>query len=109
MVLRPEGAHRCRHGLGLPRGCPLVGVPRRGIDGGHVTGPGVPAPGSAEAVAERKKASVRKEAGHPFRVISRQVGHVKARYRGLAKNGSHLVTLFALSNLWMARRTLLAG
>jgi IS5 family transposase len=34
---------------------------------------------------------------------------VKARYRGLAKNGSHLVTLFALSNLWMARRTLLAG
>jgi len=34
---------------------------------------------------------------------------VKARYRGLAKNGSHLVKLFALSNLWMARRTLLAG
>jgi len=109
VVLRPEGAHRCRHGLGLPRGCPLVGVPRRGVDGGHVTGPGVQAPGSAEAVAERKKASVRKEAGHPFRVIGRQVGHVKARYRGLAKNGSHLVTLFALSNLWMARRTLLAG
>ena len=27
----------------------------------------------------------------------------------LAKNGAHLVTLFALSNLWMARRALLAG
>jgi len=109
VVLQPEGAHRCRHGLGLPRGCPLVGVPRRGVDGGHVTGPGVPAPGSAEAVAERKKASVRAKVEHPFRVIKQQFGHMKARYRGLAKNGSHLVTLFALSNLWMARGTLLAG
>jgi IS5 family transposase len=67
------------------------------------------APGSAEAVAERAKASVRAKVEHPFRVIKQQFGHMKARYRGLAKNGSHLVTLFALSNLWMARRTLLAG
>ena len=67
---------------------------------------GVLAPGSAEAVAERKKASVRKEAGHPFLVISRQFGDMKARYRRLAKNGSHLVTLFALSNLSMAPRAL---
>ena len=67
------------------------------------------APGSAEAVVERAKASVRAKAGHPFRVIKRQFGHVNARYRGLAKNGSQLVTLFALSTLWMALRTLLAG
>lgn len=67
------------------------------------------APGSAEAVAERAKASVRAKVEHPFRVVKRQFGHVKARYRGLAKNGAHLVTLFALSNLWMARRALLAG
>jgi len=40
VVLRHEGAHRCRHGLGLPWGCPLVGIPRRGVDGGHVTGTG---------------------------------------------------------------------
>jgi IS5 family transposase len=32
---------------------------------------------------------------------------VKVRYRGLAKNTAQLHTLFALSNLWMARRTLL--
>ena len=69
-------------------------------------GRGVLAPGSAEAVAERKKASVRKEAGHPFLVVSRQFGDMKARYRRLAKNGSHLVTLFALSNLSMAPRAL---
>ena len=66
-------------------------------------------PGSAEAVAERAKASVRATVEHPFRVIKRQFGHMKALYRGMAKNGAQLVTLFALSNLWMARRTLLAG
>ena len=67
------------------------------------------APGSAEAVAERAKASVRAKVEHPFRVIDRQFGHVKARYRGPAKNWSQLLALFALSNVWMARRTLLAG
>ncbi len=67
------------------------------------------APGSAEAVVPRAKALVRAKVEQPFRVIKRQFGHVKARYRGLAKNGSHLVTLFALSNLWMARNTLQAG
>lgn len=30
-------------------------------------------------------------------------------YRGLAKNTAQLVTLFALSNLWMARRHLLTN
>jgi IS5 family transposase len=43
----------------------------------------------------------------PFRVIKRQFGYVKVRFRGLAKNTAQLVTLFALSNLWMARRHLL--
>jgi IS5 family transposase len=43
---------------------------------------------------------------HPFRVIKRQVGLVKVRFRGLQKNTAHLLTLFALSNLWMARRHL---
>jgi IS5 family transposase len=53
------------------------------------------------------KASVRAKVEHPFRVIKRQFGHVKVRYRGLKKNTAQLMTLFALSNLWMARRTLL--
>jgi transposase, IS5 family len=29
------------------------------------------------------------------------------RFRGLQKNTAHLLTLFALSNLWMARRQLM--
>ncbi len=57
---------------------------------------------------ETLKASMRAKVEHPFRVIKRQFGHVKVRYRGLAKNTAQLMTLFALSNLWMARRQLLA-
>lgn len=56
---------------------------------------------------EHVKASIRAKVEHPFRVIKRQFGHVKVRYRGLAKNKAQLHTLFALSNLWVVRRTLL--
>ncbi|WHZ11509.1 MAG: Mobile element protein [Burkholderiaceae bacterium] len=56
---------------------------------------------------EHVKASIRAKVEHPFRVIKRQFGYVKVRYRGLAKNTAQLYTLFALSNLWMVRRTLL--
>jgi IS5 family transposase len=57
---------------------------------------------------ERAKASIRAALEHPFRVVKRQFGHVKARYRGLAKNGAQVLTLFALSKVWMARNHLLA-
>ena len=56
---------------------------------------------------EKAKAQTRAKVEHPFRVIKRQFGYVKVRFRGLAKNTAQLVTLFALSNLWMARRQLL--
>jgi transposase, IS5 family len=58
---------------------------------------------------EHVKARIRAKVEHPFRVIKRQFGHMKVRYRGLAKNTAQLQTLFALSNLWMARRRLLQG
>jgi len=58
--------------------------------------------------AEHRKASVRAKVEHPFRVIKRQFGLTKVRFRGLAKNTAHVVTLFALSNLWMARKQLMA-
>ncbi len=51
---------------------------------------------------------MRAKVEHPFRVIKRQFGLMKVRFRGLAKNTAHVITLFALSNLWMARRRLLA-
>jgi IS5 family transposase len=55
---------------------------------------------------ERIKASIPAKVEHPFRVIKQQFGFVKVRYRGLRKNTAQLTTLFALSNLWMARRKL---
>ena len=56
---------------------------------------------------EQLKASVRAKVEHPFRVVKQQFGYAKVRYRGLAKNTARLTMLFALSNLWMARRQLL--
>lgn len=58
---------------------------------------------------EKIKASIRAKVEHPFRVLKRQFGHVKVRYRGLAKNTAQLHTLFALANLWLVRRKLMAG
>ncbi|MHB0762859.1 IS5 family transposase [Stutzerimonas sp. NM35] len=63
----------------------------------------------AKRKIEKAKAQVRAKVEHPFRVIKRQFGYVKTRFRGLAKNTAQLVTLFALSNLWMARRHLLTN
>ena len=57
---------------------------------------------------EKIKASIRAKVEHPFRVLKRQFGHVKVRYRGLKKNTLQFTTLFALSNLWMARQHLQA-
>ena len=56
---------------------------------------------------EQTKARIRAKVEHPFRVIKRQFGYVKVKYRGLAKNAANLMTLFALSNLWMVRKRLL--
>lgn len=59
--------------------------------------------------AERLKASVRAKVEHPFRVIKQQFGYAKVRYRGLHKNTSRLTVLFALSNLWMARKRIMSA
>lgn len=58
--------------------------------------------------AERQKASIRAKVEHPFRVIKRQFGYVKVRFKGLVKNAAQVLTLFALANLWMVRKKLLA-
>ncbi len=44
-------------------------------------------------------AKVRARVEHAFRVLKRQFGYIKTRYRGLAKNRAQLFTLFALGNL----------
>jgi IS5 family transposase len=43
---------------------------------------------------------------HAFHVVKRLWGFTKVRYRGLAKNTTRLFTMFALANLYLARRRL---
>jgi len=49
------------------------------------------------------KARFRARVEHPFRVLKRQFGYTSVRYRGMAKDAAQMLTLFALSNLWMMR------
>ena len=49
-----------------------------------------------EETTNRIIAKVRAKVEHPFRVIKWQFGHVKTRYRGLAKNRAQLFTLYAV-------------
>lgn len=58
--------------------------------------------------AEKRKTSIRARVERPLRVVKRQFGYVKARFKGLAKNTAQILALFALSKLWMARKRLLA-
>ena len=51
-------------------------------------------------------AALRSAVEHPFRVLKRQFGHAKVRYRGLFKNEQNLFTQFALVNLYLARHVM---
>lgn len=60
-----------------------------------------------KTLLNRMLASMRAIVEHPFRVLKCQFGYMKARYRGLYKNGQQLYSLFALSNLFMARKAMI--
>jgi IS5 family transposase len=54
----------------------------------------------------RLLAALRSAVEHPFRVLKRQFGYTKVRYRGLFKNEQHLFSQFALVNLYLARHVI---
>jgi len=54
---------------------------------------------------EKAKASVRAFVEHPFHIVKNLFRHRKVRYRGLAKNGHQLYTLFGLANVVIGNRT----
>lgn len=54
-----------------------------------------------------KMSSVRSRVEHLFRVIKRQFGYTKVRYKGLAKNAAQVFTLVGLTNLYLVRRAML--
>jgi IS5 family transposase len=55
----------------------------------------------------RNKSRVRAKVEHQFGIIKWQFGFNKVRYRGLDKNAHWLFVTYALSNLAMAKKTLL--
>jgi len=57
---------------------------------------------------EPARGHIRSKVEHPFRVIKQQCGSQKTRLRGLAKNRCKINVLAALTNLFLARRRLLA-
>jgi len=56
----------------------------------------------------RLRSSTRARGEHAFHVVKTLWGFTKVRYRGLAKNTARLFTMFALANLYLVRRRLLA-
>jgi IS5 family transposase len=59
---------------------------------------------AAVKAAEQVKASVRAFVEHPFHILKNLFRHRKVRYRGLAKNGHQLYTLFGLANVMIGAR-----
>jgi len=57
---------------------------------------------------ERALSQVRAWVEHPFHIVKNLFRHKKLRYRGLFKNTAQLHTLFALANLVIVKKTLLA-
>jgi IS5 family transposase len=65
--------------------------------------------GRLQDLIETAKAHIRSKVEHPFWVIKQQFYFQKTRLRGLAKNSCKIHVLSALSNLFQARRPLLAA
>jgi len=61
---------------------------------------------SSQRKRNRRQSSVRARVEHVFRVIKRQFGFQKTRYRGLEKNASQVNLLVGLANIYMLRRQL---
>lgn len=54
-----------------------------------------------------RMSSIRARVEHLFRVIKRQFGYTKVRYKGITKNAAQVFSLIGLTNLYLARRALM--
>jgi IS5 family transposase len=61
-----------------------------------------------QRLINRRRSAARARVEHVFHVVKRLWGFSKVRYRGLAKNTARRYTAFALANLYLLRRRLLA-
>jgi IS5 family transposase len=62
----------------------------------------------ADRSFNRKSNRTRAKVEHAFGVVKHLWGYRKVRYKGIAKNASQVFALFTLSNLYMARKELVA-
>jgi IS5 family transposase len=63
---------------------------------------------SVTKALEKAKAQIRARVEHPYHVVKNLFGYRKVRYKGLKKNTAQLFSLFALANLYMVRKRLMA-
>jgi transposase, IS5 family len=61
-----------------------------------------------ERKQNRERSRARAIVEHPYRIVKVLWGHAKVRYKGLLKNALQFFTLFALANVYHARRKLLS-
>jgi len=57
----------------------------------------------------RRNSAIRARVEHLFRIVKRQFGYTKVRYRGLAKNTAQVMMLIGLANLYTLRRRLVTA
>ena len=66
-----------------------------------------------QCVSQKKRnqrhSRVRARVEHLFRIIKCQFGYRKVRYKGLAKNQAQVMSLVALANIYLLRRSLMAS
>lgn len=62
----------------------------------------------ADRAFNRKSNKTRAKVEHAFGVVKHLWGYRKVKYKGLSKNATQVFALFALSNLYMARKELAA-
>jgi transposase, IS5 family len=61
-----------------------------------------------QKLINRSRSRTRARGEHPFHVVKRLWGFAKVRYRGIYKNTVRAFAAFALANLYLLRRRLLA-
>jgi len=57
----------------------------------------------------RRNSGIRARVEHLFRIVKRQFGYTKVRYRGLAKNTAQVMVLIGLANLYALRSRLVTA
>jgi IS5 family transposase len=63
--------------------------------------------GAAQKRRNRRMSSIRSRVEHLFRVMERQFGYTKTRYRVLAQNAAQAFILMGLTNLYLKRHALM--